>query len=242
VKDRRDAQHQARAGAGPQDARPARKIPRLEVVVKADTAGTLDAVCKAIGDVRAGEVAPAVIHRDVGPVSKSDLSMAVTGSRLVLGFGVGLAPRVEETARRDGVEIRLYDVIYDLTADLTEIVRSLLPEEAGEEVLGEAEVIALFKSSRKGIILGCRVLRGQLALGDRFRLIEAAGPVYHGVIESLHIGRDAVAKAAVGREVGLKIRDFKKAGIGDLVESYRPRRREGPGPWTPAGGVRRSPR
>ena len=146
---------------------------------------------------------------------------AADGSRLVLGFNVGVLPGMHEYCKELNVEIRLYTVIYQLQKDIIDIAESLLPRQAKEEILGSATVIALFKSCRRGIILGCRVDRGRLQIKDPFRVISAMGPIYSGIIESLHIEKDVVKKAIAGQQVGLKITDFKAVKIGDNVESYR---------------------
>ena len=110
-------------------------------------------------------------------------------------------------------------------------------EEVDEKTTGKAKVIAVFKSTRKGIILGCEVLEGTLALRKNFRLIAAMGPVYSGKIESLHIKNDAVKEARVGQQVGLKISDFNKGNVGDLVECYERTRTERHAHWQAKGGV-----
>jgi translation initiation factor IF-2 len=234
----RSHRHSGESSAGPQRGDPQEKRV-LEIVLKADTVGTLDAAMAALGTVSVPPLEVAAIHRDVGQVSKSDLDMAASASRLVLGFGVGVNPRVDELAREHGVEVRLYEVIYDLTRDAEEIARSLVPRVVEERVTGQARVIRLFKSTRKGIILGCEVLKGALALGRRFRVIAAMGPVYEGVVESLHIEDRAVKEARVGEKVGLKIRDFKNANVGDLVECFERPPAEGRS-WTPQPGVHRA--
>jgi translation initiation factor IF-2 len=192
------------------------KGPKLEVVLKSDTVGTLAAARTGLDEVEAGAVKVEVIQGGVGAVAKSDITMALTGSRLVLGFGVGVLPKVEDVAKGQGVELRLYDVIYHLTRDVEQIARSLTPSVPQEKITGKAKVIAIFKSTRKGIILGCEVAAGTLALGKRFRVITAMGPAYHGTVESLHIEADAVKEAKKGQQVGLKILGFKGAKIGDL--------------------------
>lgn len=212
----------------------------LEVVVKADAVGTLEAVVHGLAGVAGGTVALRVIHAAVGEVAKSDVLMAATGSRLVLGFQVPTGPKVEEYAREQGVEVRLYAVIYDLLGDAQQIARSLVPRGDEERITGKAKVIALFKSTRKGVILGCEVQEGTLSLGKRFRVIDPAGPVHEGRIESLHIGPDAVREARPGQQVGLKIEGFRKARIGDWVECFEVTHAAGPAPWSPRGGVRRS--
>lgn len=227
--------------AGP-PARPKRKDekqPILSLVVKGDTDGVEEAICASLLDSAVPGVALEILHKGVGDICKNDLMMAAEGSRLVVGFNVGVLHGINELCREMNVEVRLYSVIYQLQQDIAAIARSLLPREAEETILGSARVIALFKSSRKGIILGCQVEQGRLQTGDRFRVISAMGPVYSGVIESLHIERDAVNKAATGQQVGLKIKDFKAANIGDYVESYRIISPPPAGKWAPSGKVLR---
>ena len=108
-----------------------------------------------------------------------------------------------------------------MTEDLKEIANSLIPREAEEKIIGKAKVIAMFRSSRQGIILGCEVLEGTLALKKDFRIISAMGPVFSGKIESLHIEKDTVNMAKAGQKIGLKITNFKKARVGDLIECFK---------------------
>lgn len=208
----------------------------LSLVVKADTVGTAEAAVSAIEALQTGDVLVEVIRTGSGNVSKSDLLMAGTGSRLVVGFNVDLLPGIKKLALEEGIEIRLYDVIYGLVNDIKEIAGSMAFHEEEEKITGTARVIALFPGGRKGIILGCEVLEGRLAAGKRFRLISDPGIVYTGTIGSLHIETRAVNEAAAGRQAGLKIPGFKRAKIGDLVECFEPApvkdRR-----WRPRGGV-----
>ena len=210
---------------------------RLEIVLKCDLMGSQEAVRSAI--LQSKDIDPGIdiIHSDVGAVTKSDLQMALTGSRLVIGFNVDVMPKMGQISKEQGVEVRLYQVIYHLIKDLKEITANLLPPEEEERVTGEAKVIELFKSSRKGIILGCDVQKGILAEGNRFRVISAMGPVYTGKIESLHIGTKAVNQAKKGQQVGLKISDFKDAKIDDLVECFKSVQPDTSKMWRPRGGV-----
>lgn len=228
--------------APPAQASPSAKGPEtiLEVVVKADAVGTLEAVVQGLAGVAADTAGLRVIRAAVGEVAKSDVLMAATGGRLVLGFQVPTGPKVEEYAREQGVEVRLYEVIYNLLGDAESIARSLVPRHDEERITGKAKVIALFKSTRKGVILGCVVQEGTLSLGKRFRVIDPAGPVHEGRIGSLHIGPDAVREARPGQQVGLKIESFRKARIGDWVECFEVTPASGPAPWSPQGGVRRA--
>ncbi len=214
-----------------------REKPKLEIVLKCDSKGSLEAVTAAVSGMTPG-LGIGIVHSGIGGISKSDVLFAETAGRLIVGFQVDALPGLERTLKEQSVEVRLYDVIYRLTADLKAIAESMIPPESQEKILGSAAVIALFKSSRKGIILGCEVREGFLALGERFRIISAMGPVYSGAIESLHIGENAVQKATRGQQCGLKISHFDRARIGDLVECYRPLPAKAR-PWEPKGQILR---
>jgi translation initiation factor IF-2 len=211
---------------------------RLEIVLKCGTDGSRAAIEKVLREKRPERLELAIIHSGVGEVNKNDILLAATASRLIVGFEVGVNPHLEEELRKSGVEVRLYQVIYRLLEDLLALEGSLLVEPAAEQIIGQAKVIALFKGTRHGVILGCQVSAGRLAVGERFRLIGAMGPLYEGRIESLHIEKAEVRAAVVPQQVGLQIHDFQRATVGDLIESFRP----GPPPppvWQAKPGVSR---
>ena len=210
---------------------------KLELVLKCDSAGTVEVVRESIVEIAVPGIEIDVIHADVGDINKSDVFMAETGSRLIIGFEIHVMPTVEPLLKEHGIEVRIYDVIYKLVEDIKTIAESMIPQEKKEEIIGSAKVIALFKSSRKGIILGCEVSKGTLAVGNHFRIISAMGPVYSGQIKSLHIERNAVNKVTPGQQVGLKIADFKKIKIGDLVETYHHSKQQSSKRWLPKGKI-----
>lgn len=193
----------------------------LEIVLKCDSYGSTEAVLSALKKIRSPEVEVRIISAGIGTIAKSDLLMALSGSKLVLGFNVDIMPRLEGWLKEHEVEVRLYDVIYRLVEDVHGIVESMLPRKIEEKITGKARIIALFKTHRHGIILGCEVTDGVLAVGSDFRLITAMGPVYSGKVESLQIERKPVKEGRKGRQVGLKLDDFDEAKVGDLVECYR---------------------
>ncbi len=218
-------------------AAPGQKKPGLDIVLKCDSAGSVEAVSDAVYRMTLRDVGPTIIGSGVGAVSRSDILLAETASGLIVGFQAGVAAGLEKALREHRVEVRLYDVIYRLTDDLKTIAESLAPAAPEEEVTGSGKVVALFKSSRKGMIVGCEVTSGHLSTGQHFRIISQMGPVYSGVVESLHIGDSVVQKALPGQKVGIKIRDFNKARIGDLVESYRPLPLKQAARWQPTGRI-----
>lgn len=212
------------------------KGPRLEIVLKCGTDGSRAAIEKMLREQRPERLEVAIIHGGVGEVNKNDILLAATGSRLIIGFEVGVNPHLEEELRNNGVEVRLYQVIYRLLEDLLALETALVAEPIDEQNIGQARVIALFKGTRHGIILGCQVSSGRLAVGERFRLIGAMGPIYEGKIASLHIEKAEVRAAVPPQQVGLRIDDFQRAAVGDLVESFRPGGPPPPG-WQPKPGV-----
>jgi len=235
---KKKAKHQKSISDKP-DQVSAKKAPlkRLEIVLKCDTSGCVEAIISSIISIHLPEVEIDIISSGVGSINKSDIFMAETGSKLIMGFNVGFMPHIGQMAAEHNIEIRLYEVIYRLLEDVESIGRSFIPDESAEEIIGTAKVIALYKSSRKGIILGCEVLTGKLAMGNTFRVLGAMGQMYVGTIKSLHIEKTPVSEARKGQQVGLKISNFKKARIGDLVESYKVAAGQHVNPWQSQGNI-----
>ncbi len=209
--------------------------PKLEVVLKCDSEGSLEAAETAISGIVIPGMDVSIVRKGLGAVTASDVFLAETAGRLIVGFQVDVLPGVEKILRIHNVEVRLYSVIYTLTDDLKLLAEGIPPHHPGDQIIGFAKVIALFKSSRKGVIAGCEVVEGRLAVGQHFRIISAMGPVYSGTIESLHIGEHAAQTASPGQQAGIRIRNFSGVKAGDLVESYRPQKKAEV--WRPAGAV-----
>ncbi|UCH20360.1 MAG: hypothetical protein JSU83_17655 [Deltaproteobacteria bacterium] len=212
---------------------------KLEVVVKCDVAGTVEAVSSSLEAIESPDAVVEVIQAGIGRISKSDVLMAQTGSKLLIGFNVEVTPKLQSEIMNYGVEIRLYDTIYQLTEDVRKIANNLAAKEPEEKITGKAKVIATFKGGHKGIILGCEVREGSLETGKDFRVITAMGPAYFGKIGSLQIEKNAVKIAKPGQQVGLSIPGWKKGKIGDWVECYEITQPEGSEPWQPRSGILR---
>jgi translation initiation factor IF-2 len=212
------------------------KTRELEIVLKCDLSGSAEAIAAILSKMKTTGAEIKVIHSGVGAIAKQDLVLALTGSKLAVGFNVGVAPKLEQWVKDHGVQVRLYNVIYKLAEDLKGIAENLIPGEAEETVTGKARVIALFKTDHKGIILGCEVLEGSLQVGKNFRIVTAMGPVYTARIESLQIEKNPVREARQGQHTGIKVSDFNAVKIGDLVECFEitQKRRE---TWVPKGEI-----
>jgi translation initiation factor IF-2 len=213
------------------------EIIKLEIVLKCDVAGTVEAVGSSLSSIHVPGVEIDIIQSGVGNITKSDVLMAQTASRLVIGFNVGTMPKLEQHIKEHGVEVRLYETIYSITEDIKKIANNLKAKEPEEIITGKAKIIATFS---KGAIIGCEVTEGNLELGKNFRVITAMGPAYIAKITSLQIERKNVKLAKSGQQVGIKISDWKKAKVGDLIECFETVNPSGGGSWRPRSGVFRS--
>jgi translation initiation factor IF-2 len=215
-------------------------LEKLEVVLKCDVAGTEEAVHASINALEVPGVEVEIIQSGIGNISKSDVLMAGTGSRLVIGFNVDIMPKLLQEIKAHGVEVRLYDTIYKITEDLKTIAKSQITKPAEDKIIGKARVIAIFKVSSKGLIIGCEVLEGKFEMGKHFRVITAMGPVYSATITSLQVENKDVKVGKKGQQIGIKITAWNKAKKEDLVECYEPAQPSTAGIWKPKAGVVRS--
>jgi translation initiation factor IF-2 len=213
---------------------------KLEIVLKCDVAGTAEAISASLAEIDVPGVQIDTIQTGVGNISKSDVMMALTGSKLVIGFSVDTAPKLEQEIKEFGVEVRLYDTIYKLTEDIRKIAQSFKSREPKENITGKARVIATFNISPKGMVIGCEVLEGLIETGKDFRVITAMGPAYFGKITSLQIERQNVKSAKPGKQIGIRLDGWNKAKVDDLVECFEIVKPKDSGPWKPRSGVIRS--
>jgi translation initiation factor IF-2 len=213
---------------------------KLEIVLRCDVAGTAEAINASLTEIDVPGVQIEVIQSGVGNVSKSDVLMARTGSKLVVGFSVDIMPKLEQEIKEFGVEVRLYDTIYKLTEDIRKIAQSFRSAEPEEKITGKARVIATFNISPRGMVIGCEVLEGVIEAGKDFRVITAMGPAYFGKITSLQIERQNVKSAKPGNQIGIRLDGWNKAKVDDLVECFESLTSKGGGRWKAKSGIVRS--
>jgi translation initiation factor IF-2 len=202
------------------------EVQSINLVLKADVAGSLEALEDEIAKLPQREVAVNVIHRGVGGITESDVMLASASEGIVLGFSVRPIGDARAAAEREGVEIRTYNVIYKALEDLRAAMEGMLEPEEIEESLGEVEVRQLFKASRVGTIAGSVVAEGKVVRGAKARLVRDGTVVYDGEIASLRRFQDDVKEVTAGQECGIVLRDFQDVKEGDRLEVYATRKVE----------------
>jgi translation initiation factor IF-2 len=199
------------------------ELPALNLILKADVQGSLEAIVDALEKLPQDEVRIDVVHRGVGAITENDISLAMASHAAVIGFNVRPDPGARELAEREGVDIRLYRVIYQALDDIRQALTGLLAPEEREVELGRAEVRALFRVPRLGTISGCMVTQGTIQRGSLARLVRDGTIVYTGRIASLRRFKDDVREVAEGFECGIGLENFQDIHEGDVIEAYEVR-------------------
>ena len=195
-----------------------RKVLRL--VLKADTQGSVEAIVNALKQIETKKVDLDMIHSAVGPISESDILLASASDAVVVGFNVKVESMAVPAAKREGVQVKLYSIIYELLDQMKDAMAGLLDPELRETVIGHAEVKQVFQLSR-GIVAGCLVTDGRIARVARARILRKRQPVYDGGVSTLRRFQDDVKEVRSGLECGIKLGDFSEYQVGDVIECYQ---------------------
>jgi translation initiation factor IF-2 len=198
----------------------AAEVPELNLIVKADVQGSIGALVDAFAKLPQDEVRVNVIRSAAGAVTESDIKLAMASRAIVVGFNVRPDAAARELAEREGVDVRLYRVIYDAIDDVRSALSGLLKPEERETDLGRAEVRALFRVPKVGVVAGCYVLQGTMTRNSRARVVRDGVIVYDGRIGSLRRFKDDVREVAEGYECGIGIENFNDVKEGDVIEAY----------------------
>jgi len=191
----------------------------LNLILKTDAQGTVEAIEGALSQMGNDEVSPNILHTGVGDVNESDVSLAAaTKPTVILGFQVSADTQARRLAVDEGIEIRRYQVIYDLLDDVRDTMIGMLEARYEQVVVGQAEVRALFRSSRAGTIAGCYVLEGRVARADKVRVRRDGEVVHEGNIASLRHLKDDVREMGEGFECGIVLEGFGDVAVGDILE------------------------
>ena len=194
------------------------RIKELNVIVKGDVDGSVEAITQELGGITHEEVRIAVIHSGVGPVSESDVLLAAASNAIVIAFQVATEANARETANRDGVDIRDYEVIYEVVDELRAALSGLLSPELKERVIGTVEIRQIFASSRTGTIGGCFVQSGKITRNNRVRVVREGESVFEGEVASLRRFKDDVREVLEGFECGVAVAGFDGIEEGDSLQ------------------------
>ena len=195
-------------------------LKEFPLVVKADVQGSAEAISGALEKLATQEVAPRIVHAGVGGITESDVTLAATSNAVIIGFNVRANRQAREAAEREGVEIRYYNVIYDLVDDVRAAMSGLLSPERRETLLGNAEILEIFSISKVGRVAGCRVTDGVVQRGAHVRLIRDEVVVHEGRLSTLKRFKDEVREVQSGQECGMAFENYQDMRPGDVIECY----------------------
>ena len=191
------------------------------ILIKGDVQGSVEAIAQALEKLGTEEVAAQVMHAGVGGITESDVSLAAASEAAILGFNVRANAQARSAAERDGIEIRYYNVIYDLVDDIKQAMSGLLSPERRETFIGNAEILEIFDISKVGKVAGCRVTEGKVERGAGVRLIRDDVVIHEGRLSTLKRFKDEVREVPGGQECGMAFEKYEDMRAGDVIECYR---------------------
>ena len=196
------------------------EVATLNVIIKSDVHGSLEAVTESLRKLESEEVRAAFVHRAVGAITENDIALAAATNATLIGFNVRPDRKVRDLAESEGVEIRTYEIIYKLIEDIEKAMKGMLAPEFEEVVTGEAEVREVFKTPKVGAIAGCSVRTGVITRGTKVRFLRDGTIIWKGAITSLRRFKDDVREVREGFECGIGLSDFQDLKPGDLIETF----------------------
>jgi translation initiation factor IF-2 len=191
------------------------------LVIKADVQGSVEAIVGALDKLSTEEVAARVIFSGVGAITESDVTLAEASSAVIIGFDVRAHKEARDAAERAGIEIRYYDIIYNLVDDVKKAMSGMLAPTLRETLLGNAVILEIFKVSKVGNVAGCRVSDGTVERGANVRLIRDNVVVHQGKLSQLKRFKDDVREVLAGQECGMAFENYQDMRVGDVIECYR---------------------
>ena len=191
------------------------------LIVKADVQGSLEAILGSLEKLGTEEVAARILHAGVGGISESDVTLAEGFNAAIIGFSVRANKEAAAAAKRNGIEIRYYNIIYDLVDDIKKAMSGLLAPTLRETMLGNAQILEIFNISKVGKVAGCRVTDGTVERGANVRLIRDNVVVHEGKLSTLKRFKDEVKEVQAGQECGMAFENYGDMRAGDVIECYR---------------------
>ena len=192
----------------------------MPIVLKGDVQGSVEAITSALEKLGNDEVMARVIHGAAGGITESDVTLATASKAVILGFNVRANKEARDLAEQDGVEIRYYNIIYNLVDDVKAALSGMLAPTLRETMLGNAQILELFDISKVGLVAGCRVTDGVVQRGAHVRLIRENVVVHEGKLSTLKRFKDEVAQVQAGQECGMAFENYHDMRVGDVIECY----------------------
>ncbi len=191
------------------------------LIIKGDVQGSVEAITSALEKLGTDEVEARVVHAGVGGVTESDITLAKASDAAIVGFNVRANSQARQSARQEGIEVRYYNVIYDLVDDIKAAMSGLLEPTLRETFLGNAEILEVFNITKVGKVAGCQVTEGKVERGAGVRLIRDNVVVHEGKLSTLKRFKDEVKEVQVGQECGMSFENYQDIRKGDIIECYR---------------------
>lgn len=196
------------------------EVKELRLIVKADVQGSLEPITNSLEDLKEGDIKVNVLHATTGNISENDIMLASASNAFVVGFNVTADAAARRLADAEGVSIRIYEIIYRLLEDIDKALKGMLEPEYVEKVIGEAEVLAIFRVSKVGKIAGCRVTKGEFRRNAKVRVLRDSEVIYEGELASLKHEKDDVREVRQGFECGMAFKNFNELEEGDTIQCY----------------------
>jgi translation initiation factor IF-2 len=192
----------------------------LNVIVKSDTRGSLEAIVEALGQIKSEKVGLNIIGTGTGNVSLTDVKSAAAGKAVIVGFDIGNDSGVQQQARHDGVRINSFRIIYELIDHVKNCMLDLLPPEYREAIKGHAEIKAIYDIGKLGKIAGSQMLDGTLVAKERFRIMRNRAQIWDGKVQTLRHFKDEVKEVSGQQECGVCFANYEDFKVGDIIECY----------------------
>jgi len=191
------------------------------ILVKADVQGSAEAIVQALEKLGNDEIRARVVHYAVGGIAESDVALAAASGAVVLGFNVRANSQARDAAQQQGIEIRYYNIIYDLVDDIKAAMAGKLSPEMRETFMGNAKILEVFNITKVGKVAGCQVTEGSVQRGNKVRLIRDNVVIHEGTLSTLKRFKDEVKEVQVGQECGMAFEKYEDIRVGDIIECFR---------------------
>lgn len=196
------------------------EMKHLPIIIKADVQGSIEAIEGTLNKLSNNEVSVQILHSAVGPISESDVTLAKASNAFIIGFNVRAIPQARDMARRDGIDIRYYSIIYDVADDVKKALEGMLSPELKEKILGYAEIRTVFNITGVGRVAGCMVTEGLVKRGCKVRLLRDNVVIHDGNLGQLKRFKDDVKEVKDGYECGMSFENYNDIQVGDAIECY----------------------